>query len=98
MIQIEALKALGAIPVGMPPTEVPEAISRRTIDGATSQPAVVFDFGLDRVTNMHYFIRLGFVPLTIMMNRKKFESLPKVAQDAIRKYSGEWMANRYTEV
>ena len=98
VIQIEALKALGAIPVGMPPTEVPEAISRRTIDGATSQPAVVFDFGLDRVTNMHYFIRLGFVPLTIMMNRKKFESLPKVAQDAIRKYSGEWMANRYTEV
>jgi len=98
VIQIEALKALGAVPVGMPPTEVPEAISRRTIDGSTSQPAVVFDFGLDRVTNSHYFIRLGFVPLTVLMNRKKFESLPKAGQDAIRKYGLNWMAERYIDV
>ena len=98
VIQIEALKALGAIPVGLPPTEVAEALSRRSIDGATSQPTVVCDFGLDRVTRTHYFIRLGFVPLTILMNRKKFESLPRQGQDAIRKFSQEWMANRYIDV
>jgi len=97
VIQIESLKSLGAVPLGMPPTEVPEAISRRTIDGATSQPAVVFDFGLDRVTDMHYFIRLGSVPLTVLMNRKKFESLPKAGQDAIREYGLEWMASRYSD-
>ena len=98
VIQIEALKALGAVTVGMPPTEIAEAINRRTIDGTTSQPTVVFDFGLDRVTSSHYFVRLGFVPLTIMMNRKKFESLPKAGQDAIRKFSQEWMAKRYNDV
>lgn len=98
VIQIEALKALGAVTVGMPPTEIAEAINRRTIDGTTSQPTVVFDFGLDRVTNSHYFVRLGFVPLTIMMNRKKFESLPKAGQDAIRKFSQDWMARRYNDV
>ncbi len=63
IIQIESLKALGAVTVGMPPTEVPEALSRRTIDASTSQPAVLYDFGLDRVTSHHYFIRLGIVPL-----------------------------------
>lgn len=97
VIQIESLKALGAVPVGMPPTEVPEALSRRTIDASTSQPAVLFDFGLDRVTSHHYFIRLGVVPLAVVMNKKKFDSLPKVAQDAIRQHSLQWVNKLYLE-
>jgi TRAP-type C4-dicarboxylate transport system substrate-binding protein len=31
------------------------------------------------------------------MNRKRFESLPKVGQDAIREFSGEWLAARYIQ-
>ncbi len=97
VLQLESLKALGMTTVGMAPTEVPEAIGRRTIDGTTSQPAVVYDFGLDRVTTNHYFIRLGIVPLTMVMNKKKFESLPKVAQDALRKFGLEWMEKVYID-
>jgi TRAP-type C4-dicarboxylate transport system substrate-binding protein len=97
VIQIESLKALGAVTVGMPPTEVPEALSRRTIDASTSQPAVLYDFGLDRVTSHHYFIRLGIVPLAIVMNKKKFESLPKAGQDAIRKYDMDWINKLYID-
>ena len=97
VIQIESLKSLGAVPVGMPPTEVPEAMSRRTIDASTSQPAVVFDFGLARVTSHHYFIRLGVVPLAVVMNKKKFESLPPAGQAAIKKYSMDWMNKIYIE-
>ena len=93
----ETIKALGAVPIGMPVTEVPEAISRGTIDGTTSHPAPLVDFGISRVTNAHYFTRLGVVPLTVLMNRKKFDSLPKPAQDAIRKYSGDWTAARFNE-
>jgi TRAP-type C4-dicarboxylate transport system substrate-binding protein len=97
VIQIETLKAAGAVPVGMPPTEVPEALSRRTIDASTSQPAVLFDFGLDRVTSHHYFVRLGAVPLAVVMNRKKFESLPQAGQDAIRRHSMEWINKLYID-
>lgn len=97
VIQIESLKALGAVTVGMPPTEVPEALSRRTIDASTSQPAVLYDFGLDRVTSHHYFIRLGVVPLAVVMNRKVFEGLPKAGQDAIRKYDMDWINKLYLE-
>lgn len=93
----ETVKALGAVPIGMPVTEVPEAISRGTIDGTTSHPAPLVDFGISKVTNHHYFTRLGVVPLTVLMNRKKFDSLPKAAQDAIRKYSGDWTAARFNE-
>ncbi len=96
-IESETIKALGAVAIGMPVTEVPEAISRGTIDGTTSHPAPLVDFGISRVTSAHYFTRLGVVPLAMLMNRKKFDSLPKPAQDAIRKYSGEWTAARFNE-
>ncbi len=96
-VESETIKALGAVAIGMPVTEVPEAISRGTIDGTTSHPAPLVDFGISRVTSAHYFTRLGVVPLAMLMNRKKFDSLPKPAQDAIRKYSGEWTAARFNE-
>jgi TRAP-type C4-dicarboxylate transport system substrate-binding protein len=96
-IEGETIKALGAVAIGMPVTEVPEAISRGTIDGTTSHPAPLVDFGISRVTSAHYFTRLGVVPLAILMNRKKFDSLPKAAQDTIRKYSGDWTAARFNE-
>lgn len=96
-MESETIKALGAVPIGLPVTEVPEAISRGTIDGTTSHPAPLVDFGISRVTSAHYFTRLGVVPLTVLMNRKKFDSLPKSAQDAIRKYSGDWTAARFNE-
>lgn len=94
-IEGETLKALGAVPIGMPVTEIPEAIGRGTIDGTTSHPSPLFDFGIARVTSAHYFTRLGVVPLAILMNQKKFDALPKGAQDAIRKHSGEWTAARF---
>ena len=58
---------------------------------------MLFDFGLDRVTSHHYFIRLGAVPLAVVMNRKKFESLPKAAQDAIRNHSLDWINKLYID-
>ena len=96
-LQGDALRALGAVPVGIPPTDVPESLARRTVDGATASPQVVYDFGYDRVTNTHYFLRLGVVPLVVMMNKAKFESLPKVAQDAIRSHGLQWMADLYAK-
>ena len=94
-IEGATIKGLGAVPIGMPVTEVAEAINRGTIDGTTSHPSPLFDFGIARVTNNHYFTRLGIVPIAILMNRKKFDSLPKAGQDAIRKYSGNWTAERF---
>jgi len=97
VIQLESVKALGGVPVGMPPTEVPEALSRRTIDASTSQPAVLFDFGLDRVTTHHYFVRLGVVALAVVMNKQKFDALPPVAQKAIRDHSFDWINKLYID-
>jgi TRAP-type C4-dicarboxylate transport system substrate-binding protein len=38
-------------------------------------------------------IGLGGVPIALLMNRKKFESLPAAAQEVIRKRSGQWLSD-----
>src|ERR1700681_1924314 len=76
-----ALKALGIMSVVIPADEVSLAISRGTIDGTTMPPGSLFDFGISRITRFHYVAPFGAAPLLFLMNRKKFESLPKTGQD-----------------
>jgi TRAP-type C4-dicarboxylate transport system substrate-binding protein len=90
-----ALRAFGAVPIGMPVTEIPEAISRGTISGTTSHMSPFFDFGLDRVTNNHFFIGLGVVPVAILMNKKKFDALPEPARASIERNAGETLTKTW---
>jgi TRAP-type C4-dicarboxylate transport system substrate-binding protein len=96
-IEARVLTKLGMYPVILPIGKASEAISRGTIDGATTVVAPLITFGLGRVMTYHYFLPLGSNVTTILMSRRKFESLPKAAQDVIRKYSGEWLAARYIQ-
>ena len=96
-VESASLKALGAVPIGMPVTEVAEAVGRGTIDGTTSHPSPLCDFGLDRVTQHDYFTRLGIVPLAILMNAKRYAAAPAACRQAIDKYSGDWTAARFIE-
>jgi TRAP-type C4-dicarboxylate transport system substrate-binding protein len=92
-----ALRAFGAVPIGMPVTEIPEAISRGTISGTTSHMAPFFDFGLDRVTNNHFFIGLGVVPLAILLNKKKFDALPDAARAVIERNAGDALTKTWID-
>jgi TRAP-type transport system periplasmic protein len=84
-----ALRAPGAVPVGMPVTEVAEAISRGTISGTTSHMSPFFDFGFDRVTNNHFFIQLGVLPMGVLLNKRTFEALPEATRAIIERNAGE---------
>src|ERR1700728_1137615 len=88
------LEKLGAIPVLLPINQATDAINRGKIDAATFPPSMLFEFGIGRATNYHFMIQLGGVPTALIMNRSKFESLPPPAQAIIRKYSGQWLADR----
>ncbi len=92
--QAAALEKLGAIPVLVPINQATDSISRGKIDAATFPPSMLFDFGIGRVTNYHFMIELGYVPIAVVMNRSKFESLPLSAQAIIRKNSGQGLAER----
>jgi TRAP-type transport system periplasmic protein len=94
-VEAAALARLGMSAVVLPIGKTAEAISRGTIDGAASALGPLADFGLGRVTTYHYFLRLGPSVRSLLMSRSKFESLPTPAQEAIRRYSGAWLAERF---
>jgi TRAP-type C4-dicarboxylate transport system substrate-binding protein len=96
-IEASALARLGMSAVVLPIGKTSEAITRGTIDGAATAMVPLTDFGLGRITTYHYYLRLGTSVLSILMNRKKFESLPKPGRDVIRRYSGEWLAERFVK-
>lgn len=94
-ISTESIKAIGAVPEGMPFTQLVEAISRGVIDGTTGHPIAVFDFGVHRVTSSHYLGKIGTVTLGIFMSKKKFESLPAAGKAAIEKHKGEALSQAF---
>jgi TRAP-type C4-dicarboxylate transport system substrate-binding protein len=96
-IEASALVRLGMSPVVLPIVKTPEAINRGTIDGAATALGPLIDFGLGRVVTYHYFLRLGPSVRSLLMNRAKFESLPRAGRDVIRKYSGEWLTKGFID-
>jgi TRAP-type C4-dicarboxylate transport system substrate-binding protein len=96
--EADTLEKLGAIPVPMQITKITGAISSGEIDGAAVPRTPLSDYGIMRVATNHYFLGINGAALALLMNRKKFEALPKSAQDIIRKYSGEWTAARFIEI
>ena len=96
-IEAAALAKLGAIPMVMQITQVSDAISKGTIDGTAVSISPLSDYGIKRVAVFHYFLETSGAPLALLMNRKRFESLPLPAQAVIRKYSGAWVAERFVD-
>ncbi len=93
-----AIRALGAVPVGMPIPTVAQNISKGIISGSASDWNVLYAFRIVDVAKHHYMGLLGTVPIGILMNKKKWESLPADAKAAFEKYSGEALARRNGKV
>jgi TRAP-type C4-dicarboxylate transport system substrate-binding protein len=92
----EALRALGAAPVGMPVTQVPEALSQGVIDGAVVPWEVVPSLRLQEMVRHHTEIpgvpTLYIATFIIAMNKAKYESLPADLRRVLDANSGEAMA------
>jgi TRAP-type C4-dicarboxylate transport system substrate-binding protein len=96
-VEAAALEKLGMVGVLMPVNQTADAIAGGNLEGAAIPASPLFEFGIGRFATHHYLLGLGVAPLAVVMNRKKFESLPEAAQQIIRRYAGEWTAARFTD-
>jgi TRAP-type C4-dicarboxylate transport system substrate-binding protein len=96
--EIAIFKRLGIEPVFVPLPETAKAISSGKIDGAAAPPVPMIEFGIGRVAPNHYMLRTSSVPLSLLMNKKKFESLPADVQKIIRKFSGSMLLEAYVRI
>jgi TRAP-type C4-dicarboxylate transport system substrate-binding protein len=84
----EALARFGAISTIMPVSRIADALAHGAVDAATMSPGGLFQFAAAGAAFNHYLLDVGSAPLVVLMNRKKFDSLPEAVQALIRKHSG----------
>lgn len=72
----EALKLWGAIPVAMPITETYQALERGVIDGTVLVYEGMVVFKLNEITRFSTVANLYTMPMMIVMNKDRWDSLP----------------------
>jgi TRAP-type C4-dicarboxylate transport system substrate-binding protein len=90
----DLLELLGAAKVGMPITQVYEAMSNKVVDGFVVPYEVFPPFKFQEVSRYHTEIGMYTTAFATMMNKKKFESLPadvrRVLVETTSRESGYW--------
>ncbi|MDP6427170.1 MAG: TRAP transporter substrate-binding protein [Rhodospirillales bacterium] len=93
-----SMRALGAVPVGMPIPAVAENISKGILNGSAAEWNVMYAFRIIEVAKHHYMARLGTVPLAVLFNKKRFDGLSAKARGIINKHSGEKFSRKFGDV
>jgi TRAP-type C4-dicarboxylate transport system substrate-binding protein len=74
------LELLGATPVSMPMSETPEALQKGVVQGLLSSLEVLKDLNFAAYCPYQTVTNLQVYPFAVVMNRKKWESLPDDVQ------------------
>lgn len=80
---VDVLKSLGATPVGMPITEVPQALQTGVIDGYMTSIEVLKEFKLAEMVKHVTEYPMNVLTFAVLMNKAKWDSLPKDVQESI---------------
>lgn len=80
---VAVMKALGALPIGMPATHMAESLQKGTIDGVVTDPMGVFSFKLGTLVKNYTDMFNSVISFGLVMNPKAYAALPKEYQKLI---------------
>jgi TRAP-type C4-dicarboxylate transport system substrate-binding protein len=91
------IEALGAAPTAMPVPALPQALSKKVVDGALIPWEIIPPLKLQDLTKYqiegHNGVRFGTTTFQVTMNQNTWNSLPKDIQKAIDEVNSEaWVA------
>jgi TRAP-type C4-dicarboxylate transport system substrate-binding protein len=96
------IEALGASPVGMPVPDLPQALSKKVVDGAFIPWEIIPPLKLQDITDYQIEgpdkLRFGTTTFQISMNAARWKSLPPDARKAIESVSGEAWVREVGEI
>ncbi len=96
---VEALKILGATPVAMPQSDVPDAIQKGVVSGLASSLEVLKDMNYAAYCPYSTRVNINVVTFAVVMNKDRWDSLPKDVQKVITDLArpqAEW-TGRYVD-
>jgi len=73
---VAMMKALGALPIGMPATHMAESLQKGTIDGVVTDPMGVFSFKLGTLVKYYSNMFVSVISFGLVINNKTYASLP----------------------
>ena len=88
------IEALGGVPVGMPISDVYEALSRGVVEGVWVAWSIMRPFRLHEVTRSHTEVSIACMLFVMTMNRARYDSLPEDIRSAIDETTGMTLAKR----
>lgn len=74
---VAMLKALGALPIGMPATHMAENLQKGTIDGVVTDPMGIFAFKLGGMVKYYTPMFVSVISFGLVINPKAYDALPK---------------------
>ena len=87
------IEALGASPVGMPVPDLPQALSKKVVDGAFIPWEIIPPLKIQDVTDYQIEgpnrVRFGTTTFQVSMNQARWDSLPADLKKAFESQSGE---------
>ena len=87
------IEALGAAPVGMPVPDLPQALSKKVVDGAFIPWEIIPPLKIQDVTDFQIEgpnrMRFGTTTFQVSMNQARWDSLPADLKKAFESQSGE---------
>ncbi|MBE9572244.1 MAG: TRAP transporter substrate-binding protein DctP, partial [Proteobacteria bacterium] len=95
----QALKALGAAPVGMPKPQISEALQKGVVLGDVSSLEGLMDFKYAEMCKYVTMMNGPIYPFAVVMNMDKWNSLPKDVQKVMDNLSVEqaWWTGNYMD-
>ncbi len=89
------LEHLGAIPVGLPPSQIYENLEKGVIDGLIMPWDPIASFKLVDLIRYHLDARAYTVAFYFVMNARRYESLPTEVREAVDAISGDALIGRF---
>lgn len=96
---VKIFELLGASPIGMPQSDVPDALHKKVIKGMASSLEVMKDFNYAEYCRYITMTNLQVVTFGVVMNRSRWDSLPddiKAVLDDLSREQAEW-TGRYVD-
>ncbi len=89
------LEYLGAIPVGLPPSQIYENLQKGVIDGLIMPWDPIKSFRLAELIRYHLDARTYTVSFYFVMNRRRYEGLPDDIRGAVDAISGDALIPKF---
>lgn len=90
---VKVLELLGASPIGMPQSDVPDALHKKVIEGMASSLEVMKDFNYAEYCRYITMTNLQVVTFAVVMNLDRWNSLPADVQkvlDGLAREQAQW--------